>query len=173
LQYCTEYRCAWQEALAILIRMKTFILVADSGTARLLRVDGAARKRVLVEVARLECPPARRLPQELVSDRTGRLFARGSAGMSGPASRSRAGADNDSDPRAVPIDRFAASIARRLDVERRRKNLDALVVIAAPRFLGRLRTRLSAPTRARVLRELARDLLRASDAQILRAAFPR
>ncbi|MFO1410589.1 MAG: host attachment protein [Steroidobacteraceae bacterium] len=56
--------------------MKTCILVADSGTARLLRVDGAARKRVLVEMARLECPPARRLPQELVSDRTGRVRAR-------------------------------------------------------------------------------------------------
>jgi protein required for attachment to host cells len=173
LQYCTEYRCARDAALAILIFMNTFILIADSGVARLLRVDGAARKRVLLEVARLECPPARRLPQELVSDRTGRLFARGNAGMAGPASRSRAGADNDSDPRAVLIERFAASIARRLDVERRRKNLTALVIIAAPHFLGRLRTRLSGPTRALVQRELARDLLRASDAQVLRAAFPR
>ncbi len=153
--------------------MKTVILVADSGSARLLRVDGAVRKRLLVEVARLECPPARRLPQELVSDRTGCLFARAGRGASGPASRSRAGADNDSDPRIVPIDRFAVSIARRLDVERRRKNLEALIVIAAPRFLGRLRARLSAPTRALVQRELARDLLRASDAQLLRAAFPR
>lgn len=153
--------------------MNTYILVADSGSARLLRVDGAARKRVLVEVARLECPPARRLPQELVSDRTGRVFARGGAGTPGPASRLRAGADNDSDPRAVQIDRFAASIARRLDVERRGKRLEALVVIAAPRFLGRLRSRLTAPTRALVQRELARDLLRASDAQVLRAALAR
>lgn len=153
--------------------MNTIILVADSGTARLLRVDGATRKRVLVEVARLECPPARRLPQELVSDRTGRLFTRGSSGRLGPASRSRAGADNDSDPRTVLIDRFAVSIARRLDLERRAKRLSALVVIAAPRFLGRLRARLSAPTRALVQRELARDLLRASDAQVLRAALSR
>jgi len=153
--------------------MNTYILVADSGSARLLRVDGAAPKRTLAEIARLECPSARRLPQELVSDRTGRLFARGNAGMLGPASRSRSGADNDSDPRIVLIDRFAASIARRLDLERRRKSFDQLVVIAAPRFLGRLRARLSAPTRALVRRELARDLLRSSDAQVLRAALSR
>jgi protein required for attachment to host cells len=153
--------------------MSVFILLADSGSARLLRVEGGARKRLLVEAGRLECPSARRLPQELVSDRTGRVFARGGAGTPGPRSALRAGADNDSDPRSVQIDRFAVRIARRLDVERRRKNLAELVVIAAPRFLGRLRARLSAPTRAVVRRELARDLLRASDAQILRAAFPR
>jgi protein required for attachment to host cells len=153
--------------------MNTFILVADSGTARLLRVDGAARKRLLVEVGKLDCPPARKLPQELVSDRTGRVFARGGRGTPGPTSGISAGADNDSDPRIVQIDRFAARIGRRLDLERRSGSMSALVVIAAPRFLGRLRARLSRPTRAIVQRELARDLLRASDAQVLRAAFPR
>ena len=153
--------------------MKAYILIADSGRARLLRVDGASRKRLLVEVAALDCPSARKLPQDLLSDRTGRVFARGGRGTPGPTSAVSAGADNDSDPRIVQAERFAARISRRLDLERRRRSFDALTIIAAPRFLGRLRAQLSSPTRAVVQRELARDLLRAGDAQILRAAFPR
>ena len=150
-----------------------YILVADSAQARLLRVDGAARKRRLAEVAALDCPPARKLPQEVVSDRTGRVFARGGRGTPGPASAVRAGVDSDSDPRRVAIDRFAARIGRRLDLERRRGACHGLVIIAAPRFLGRLRAQLSRSTQALVQRELARDLVRASDAQVLTAAFPR
>jgi protein required for attachment to host cells len=153
--------------------MSTYVLVADSGKARLLRVDGAPRKRLLAEVAALDCPSARKLPQELVSDRTGRVFTRGKRGSVGPPSASRAGTDNDSDPRIAAIERFAARIGRRLDLERRRLAMDGLVIIAAPRFLGRLRAQLSNPTRAIVQRELSRDLVRASDAQILRSAFPR
>jgi protein required for attachment to host cells len=159
--------------VAILLFMTIYVLVADSGKARLLRVDGAPRKRLLAEVAALDSPPARRLPQELVSDRTGRVFARARLGRQGPKGVVSAGADNESDPRIVAADRFAARVSRRIDVERRRLAMDGLVIIAAPRFLGRLRAQLSSPTRAIVQRELARDLVRANDAQILRTAFPR
>jgi len=153
--------------------MSTYILVADSGKARLLRVDGAPRKRLLAEIAALDSPAARKLPQDLVSDRTGRVFARARVGRQGPKGVVSAGADNESDPRIVAADRFAARIGRRLDLERRRLSMDELVIIAAPRFLGRLRARLSNPTRAILQRELARDLVRAPDAMILSAAFPR
>ena len=153
--------------------MSMYILVADSGKARLLRVDGAPRKRLLAEVVALDSPSARKLPQDLVSDRTGRVFARARLGRQGPKGVASAGADNESDPRIVAAERFAARIGRRIDLERRRLAMDGLVIIAAPRFLGRLRAQLSNPTRAIVQRELSLDLVRASDAQILRSAFPR
>jgi protein required for attachment to host cells len=150
--------------------MSIYILVADSGKARLLRVDGAPRKRLLAEVVAVDSPSARKLPQDLVSDRTGRVFARARQGRQGPKGVVSAGADNESDPRIVAAERFAARISRRIDLERRRLAMDGL---AAPRFLGRLRAQLSNPTRAIVQRELSLDLVRASDAQILRSAFPR
>jgi protein required for attachment to host cells len=48
---------------------------------------------------------------------------------------------------------------------------DDLVVIAAPRFLGTLRTALRGVTRDLVSREVPRDLVRAEDRQIKAVAF--
>lgn len=157
--------------------MSTYILTADSARARLFRVElrarGAPRKRELMEVVALESPSARKLPRELISDRSPRVFARARHGRQGPAGAAGASIGGEFDPRVAEAERFAARIGRRLDLERRRLDMDSLVIIAAPRFLGRLRARLSAPTRAIVQRELARDLVRATDAMILRAALPR
>ena len=162
-----------ESGIAILNFMSIYVLVADSAKARLLRVDGAPRKRLLAEIAALDCPPARKLAQDVVSDRTGRVFARARHGREGPAAAAGAATGSDFDPRVADIDRFAGRISRRLDLERRRLSIDGLVIIAAPRFLGRLRAHLSRPTRAIVQRELPRDLVRATDMMILRAAFPR
>lgn len=145
------------------------LLVADSGTARILRISGRAGSEKLSEVAHLELPAARLLKQEMVSDKTGRVFDRGRGG-SGPRSTARHGAASDFDPHAEEYGRFAKRIARRLDVERRAGNCHEIVIIAAPRFLGLLRPQLSGPTRQIVVREVARDLVRASDAQLLRSA---
>ena len=153
--------------------MNTYVLLADSSSARLLRVDGAAPKRVLTEIAELRSPAARKLPQELMSDRGGRVFARARRGRQGPEAATGAATASDFDPRVTEADRFAARIGRRLDLERRRLPIDALIIIAAPRFLGRIRGKLTSRTRALVQRELARDLVRAPDVMVLRAAFAR
>jgi hypothetical protein len=97
--------------------MSTYILVADIKRAC---VDGAPRKRLLAEVVALDSPSARKLPQDLGSDRTGRVFARARLGRQGPKGVVSAGADNESDPRIVAAVRFAARIGRRIDLERRR-----------------------------------------------------
>jgi protein required for attachment to host cells len=67
-------------------------------------------------------------------------------------------------------ERFAKRIARRLDTERRNGDCQELVIIAAPHFLGMLRPQLSPSTRKIVVREVAKDLVRAKDAQLLRSA---
>jgi protein required for attachment to host cells len=152
-----------------------FIVVADSGVARILHVarplaDSPARGDQLEEVVRLDSPVARKATRELVSDRTGRVFDSASRAHVGPASHSRHGAASDFDPHTEETRRFAKRLARRLDVERRRQRIDELVLIAAPRFLGVLRPQLSGPTRELVTREVARDLTHAQDSRILRTA---
>lgn len=148
------------------------LLVADSGTARILRLSGRVGSEKLVEVALLELPAAHLLKQEMVSDKTGRVFDRGRGGH-GPRSTARHGAASDFDPHAAEYERFAKRIARRLDTERRSGECHELVIIAAPHFLGVLRPQLSRPTQKIVVREVAKDLVRAGDAQLLRAAGPR
>lgn len=145
------------------------VLVAASGNARMLRVSRRDGNESLTEVAQMQLPAAHLAAREMVTDRTGRLFAR-SRGGNGPRSAARHGAASDTDPHTVEYSRFAKSISRRLDNERRKGGFDELVIIAAPEFLGLLRPHLSSPTRERTVREVSKDLVRASDAQILRSA---
>jgi protein required for attachment to host cells len=147
-------------------RPMRLLLVADSGSARFLRITGAAGSQKLTELALLELPAAHLAIQEMVSDKTGRVFDRARGG-SGPRSTARHGAASDFDPHTTEYERFAKRVARRLDVERRGSISNELTIIAPPRFLGLLRPQLSKPTQKIVVRELAREMVRASDAQLL------
>lgn len=154
-----------------LARRRLLVLVADAGQARLLQLSGPSGEEKLVELAVMEQPTARMKASELVTDRTGRVFDSGARTGRGAKTRSRHGAQSDYDPHEVDTARFAQRIARRLDVERRRKRFPGLAIIAGKSFLGVLRGQLSAPTRAWTIREVAKDLVQASDAQILRNAL--
>lgn len=157
-----------------------FVVVADSGVARILHASGAVptngsgnihRTASLNEVARLDRPSAHQPARALTTDRPGRVFdGRVRSGV-GPPSAARHGAQSAEDPHAVEIERFAKSVARRIDTERRNRPMQEVVLIAEPRFLGHLRPHLSAPTRGLVRREIARDLTNSPDAPILRTAF--
>ena len=63
---------------------------------------------------------------------------------------------------------FAKSIADELDAQRRVGELERLVLIAAPRFLGQLRAALSAETTALVALAIDKDLSQASAEDIAR-----
>jgi protein required for attachment to host cells len=155
-------------AIRIRSAPRPLILVGDSGGVRLLRLSGRRGSQRLAEIATLEHAAAHLPGRALVTDRTGRVFdSRGRSGV-GPPTRSRHGAQSDYDPHTEETVRFARRVARRLDVERRAGAFDGLVVIAAKHFLGVLRAQLSAPTKRWVTREIAKDLLRAPDEQILR-----
>jgi hypothetical protein len=101
-----------------------YVLVADGGTARLLLVGGATGRKTLTEVATLERPTAHRPARDLVTDRTGRMFDSGGRTGRGAMTRTRHGANSDYDPHAVEVERFAKRIARRLDLERRREEME-------------------------------------------------
>lgn len=151
---------------------RRYVVVADGGQARILLARGARGALGFAEIARIERASAHRPARDLVTDRTGRVFDSGSRVGIGPKSRARHGAESDYDPHAVEVQRFAKQLARRLDTECRRSNMDELTLIVEPKFLGVLRPRLSAPTRRRVRCEIARDLVRADARLIRRTAFP-
>jgi protein required for attachment to host cells len=159
---------------------RTCILVADSGTARILQATRSAAPTgsvgrgaiVLKEIARLENPSAHLPGRALVTEGTGRVFDSGSRTGKGPMSHSRHGAQSDYDPHDIEVERFAKRLARRLDAERRRIGFEELIIIAGPRFLGVLRQQLSAASSRLVKREIDHDLVHSDALLIRRTAFP-
>jgi protein required for attachment to host cells len=149
----------------------SLVVVADGGRARILRREGRRYASPLVEVARFERSSAHLPARELTTDISGRVFSGGSRVGFGPRMTARHGAQSDYDPHLVQIERFARHIAARLAQLTQRQDVQEIVLIAAPRFLGVLRRSLPEPLRHRVTRELARDLTAALPQPIARAAF--
>jgi protein required for attachment to host cells len=125
------------------------ILVADQAEA--IFYDAATLTGAPKEVGRISDPMARLHDRDLASDRPGRSYE-----SVGGARHSVQGAET---PRHTEAVRFARRIARRLDDARRKDEFEQLVVVAGPPFLGLVREQLSGPTRARVAREIRKDLV--------------
>lgn len=149
--------------------MARYLIVADGGEARVMTAS-TDRSPVLKELARLECrmarPPrrARAVPPQGAAVRTVRGRRDG-----GSPDVQRYSAGSDLDPHVAEVARFAKRIAARLETARRTGRLDALLLIAEPKFLGVLRPHLSASLRRLVSWELARDHVRSTDLVILAA----
>ena len=122
-------------------RGEAFVVVADGGTARILKRSGRRFSPVLLEIARLERSSAHRHARDLTTDHE------------------------------VEVERFARQLAVRLVQLARAERVEELVLIAAPRFLGVLRRELPEPIRQHITREVPRDLTGALPQPIARAAF--
>jgi protein required for attachment to host cells len=138
-----------------------WVLVADSGRARLFEAVGA--KAPLEEQTDLVMPRARLQEQDLGSDRPGRSFDSAGGGRHAMEPRTPA--------KEVESDRFAARIAALLDSERVAGAYTRLVLVAPPSFLGQLRDALSDQVRALVSIELDKDLVR-FDVDAIRKRLP-
>jgi protein required for attachment to host cells len=147
------------------------VIVADGGRARFLTANSRGTRKVLTEVDYLERPNLHVTKRDMTSDLTGRVFNFASAGKGGRFVAARHGADSDFDPHLAEVQRFAKAVARRIDLLVQQEPISDLVLIVEPRFLGQLRPCLSAPTRARVSREISRDYVHANAARIQRTAF--
>jgi len=135
----------------------TWVLVADASRARLFLRQ---RDRTLVEQQSLVSPEERLPERERVSDRAGRSFD------------SRGGGRHAMEPRSSSSDestrRFAAELAQRLEQLCTAGQLDRLVLLAAPKFLGTLRAELNGTVKQRVALEIDKDLARESPDRIAR-----
>jgi protein required for attachment to host cells len=137
--------------------MPTFVLVADGSRARFFVRQP---DRSLTE-ADVRVSPEHRLKEgDLTSDRPGRSYDSRGGGRhameQGMSKRERA---------AIA---FAKRLAEELDAQRRVGELERLVLIAAPRFLGHLRSALSAETTALVALAIDKDLSQAPAEDIAR-----
>jgi len=125
----------------------TWIVVADSGSARIFTADSPTGK--LVEREDYAHSEARVPERRLVSDRKGQTM--------NPQGRrhafSGAVAPEETESRA-----FAKLLADRLDGARAEGDLEHIVLVAAPEFLGKLRAAMGHETRKRVDAELALNL---------------
>lgn len=125
--------------------MSTLIVVANGSEARLLTTAQDLGPRELQQVARLARPVT-------VATRPGSAI-------------------NGHDRQLDDVERFARRISRRLEALRRDTGYDEVVVIAAPRFLGMLRSTLTGSVRDLVSREIPQDLVRAEERRIWAIAF--
>lgn len=141
--------------------VKTWILVADSSRARLLQAEKA--NAPLQELETLENPAARMRNQDLISTPPGRSFDSGGQGRHAMEQR-----DSPKHHEAVV---FARRLAGRLEQGRGEGELQRLVLVAPPRFLGLLRDELGADLRRLVITEIDKDLT-AIDVAELREHLP-
>jgi protein required for attachment to host cells len=107
----------------------------------------------LQEATDLSHPESRLHDTELSSDLPGRTFD--------SQGESRHGMEPATDPKEREAQAFAAEIARHIERGRHEGNFDALVLIAPPKFLGRLRAELTKPARDALAGELDKNLVKA------------
>ena len=129
----------------------TWIVVAESARARIFTMSGIGGK--LQEATDLSHPESRLHDTELSSDLPGRTFD--------SQGESRHGMEPATDPKEREAQAFAAEIARHIERGRHEGNFDALVLIAPPKFLGRLRAELTKPARDALAGELDKNLVKA------------
>ena len=127
----------------------TWIIVAESARARIFTVSGIGGK--FQEVADLSHPESRLHDRELSSDLPGRTFDSHGDG--------RHAMEQATDPQEREAQAFAREIARQIDRGQREGNFDSLMLVAPPKFLGRLRAELSKSARNALIGELDKNLV--------------
>jgi len=125
----------------------TWILVADRGRARILRQLEDAPSE-LEEIKVLDCPEAGLPPHQQVSDQPGYFKGRGDSLDAG---------DPKTDFKHRTAQRFAREIVQQLQEGRQRGDFGHLILVAAPMFLGVLKSHLDEPLTRLVQRSIDRD----------------
>lgn len=110
----------------------TWVVVADGTRARLFNRH---KNRKLEEFDTLLSPEHRLHEGDLVTDRDGRAFDSGGAG------RHAVGNKNTTKDHEMTI--FAKRLASRLEEGRNAGEIERLVLVAPPKFLGQLRAQMS------------------------------
>jgi len=139
----------------------TWIVVADSGAARIFGADGPSGP--LTELESITHPEGRMLARELTSDLPGRAFE--SAGQGRHIMESQVG------PRQQAAIDFARFLAKRLQQARVHGELERLALICPPDFLGLMREAIGTQLQRLVVLELDRNLVKLAPKEI-RARLP-
>jgi protein required for attachment to host cells len=136
--------------------VRTWVLIADGGHAKVLEIDAGRRgleAQADMEMS-IELPPS----HELVSDRLTRTYE--SKGHARHAKGGRA------DPHRELKRGFAKSVGKALQARLAEGRFEHLVVVAPPPALGDLREALPKKVRAKVVGEVAQDLVKTPKARL-------
>jgi protein required for attachment to host cells len=128
----------------------TWIVVADSSAARIFAAEQPTGP--ISELESMTHPEGRMLARELTSDLPGRAFD--SAGQGRHIMESEVG------PRQQAVIDFSQFLAKRLEKARVQRELERLVLVAPPDFLGLMRRALGTELQRLVVLELDRNLVK-------------
>lgn len=140
--------------------MNTWILVGDASRARVFAHNGEQEPWALVR--ELEHPESRARNADLVDGVSGRVQQSAGAGH-------RPAMEPTTWPKQVEAERFSQELSHMLDHEYDERRYDALVLVAAPHFLGLLRKHLRPKLSKLVVATLDKDYsaLEAREIQLL------
>ena len=119
-----------------------WILVAQRAGARLFQSSPSGTHLQLVK--NIVHPAGRMTDGDFISDKAGRFFS--------PAGSSRSATDSENTPHDHESEVFALRLAEMLEQGRNQNEYDQLVLIAEPRFLGKIQAALTRPTAAKVVK---------------------
>jgi protein required for attachment to host cells len=134
---------------------KLCFVIADGGRARFVH---PAPDNALHTIEAIESSTIHKRDHDLVSDRQGRSFESASIGRHAFTPRH--------DPHEMAKDHFAQAIARRINEESAAGAFDELVVVAPGHVLSEFTDTLDAPTKAKMLGGLAKDLVNTPDHEL-------
>jgi len=132
------------------------IVVADSTRARIFTADSSSSP--LSEIETLANPVARVHDRDITSDLPGK--SSGADGSGGHAYES------ETDPKKYEVIEFAKRVADYLEHARNANKISNLMLVAAPAFLGELRSQLSSETNEKITFELDKNLTQQSNENI-------
>ncbi len=135
--------------------MRTKVLVADQGGARLFDMDPRARRLGLA--GERTNPGAHLLEHELVSDKPGRVFDH-AAGTGRRGAVARHGTAGEHTAHRQQGEHFAREVADWMEREHGQRSFQRLVIVAGPVFLGLLRASLTPGVAGCVAAEVHKDL---------------
>ena len=137
--------------------MNVRIVIADQSAARFFDVEGEEGELRLI--GQLSDPAARLHDRDFKSDRPGRKSDRAPLQAGRRGATGHHGVGSERKPRKHEATLFAQRIADELAVAQRAGGFDRLVIMAAPAFLGSLRSALSPALRKAVVAEINKDLM--------------
>lgn len=133
----------------------TWILVANASTARLYANHGAKKGVHLVK--ELSHPESREKASNLVADRPGHNPGAGNGhGSFVPAT----------DPKHNEAERFAQELAREMDHGRTSNSYQRAILVAAPAFMGLLRSNLGSQVSKLISESVEKDYTKASEKEL-------
>jgi protein required for attachment to host cells len=127
----------------------TWIVVADSTRVRIF--EKAAPKMQLREIEDLVNPSGHAEDKELETDERGRFYGRGEREQGHTAEPAVSAVEHENE-------KFSRTITHYLDKAHNEHRYDSLCLIAAPKFLGHLRSNLGKSTKATVIEEMSKDI---------------